>query len=440
MIHRLFNSYILYPLAERLQGRRIRTKLKQLRSTSALPLDQRLQRQRQLLARIVQVAGNDVPYYRDLFRRIGFDPSKLDRDFAYLKDLPYLTKDIIREHGRRLLNPEFPEESLHRRMTSGSTGSSLAVYYSQDALDFTAAVNLFALELAGKKRHFSEVHLASRFPERFPLRDRLKERIKCAALNRTVIFIDSLNEADLELIWHKLRRTGPYLLQGHPSTMHALALHIKRRGHSTDRVLRVFESTGEVLTDNNRQTIETTFNCRVVNRYGNAEFGVVAYETLNDPQHRLKVLDQVTHPETATTADGSQELALTGLFNTAMPLIRYRTSDLADIIRDERGIYLTNLQGRVHDLLKLGTKTYPTHYIQDVLERVGSIEQFQIEHRTDRQPLLRLVLSQPQNAPQVTQKIHAFWPEVFEIKYVTYSDLKRSGRQGKFRYLVKSPD
>ena len=440
MIHRLFNSYILYPFAERLQRRCIRPKLRQLRRSAALPFDQRLQRQRQMLAQIVQLAGDKIPYYRDLFKRLGFNPSRLARDSAYLSDLPYLTKDTIREQGRQLLNPDFPEESLHRRMTSGSTGPSLPVYYSQDALDFSAAVNLFALELAGKKRHFSEVHLASRFPQTFPLKDCLKERIKCAALNRTVIFTDSLDQEDLQLICQKLRRIRPYLLQGHPSTMHALALHLEGRGISSPQALDVFESTGEVLTNNKRHTIEAVFNCRVVNRYGNAEFGVVAYEKLNDPQHRLKIIDQVAYPETATTPDGSQELVLTGLFNPAMPLIRYRTGDLADIVRDEQGIYLTNLQGRVHDLLKLGPRTYPTHYIQDVLERVGSIEQFQIEERLGRKPLLRLVLSQPQNAPEVTQKIHTFWPETFEIECVAYADLKRSGRQHKFRYLVKSLD
>src|SRR5262249_1865628 len=161
--------------------------------------------------------------------------------------------------------------------TGGSTGPSTLIYYSQDALDWTAAVNLLVLEWAGKRRHAREVHLASRFPEAFPWKDRLKEEIKRAALNRVNIYIDSLDDHSLAPLWQQLRRARAHLVQGHPSTLYALALFLERSGCQTERIMRIFESTGEVLDNKKRQTIERVFRCRVVNRYGSAEFGVVAY-------------------------------------------------------------------------------------------------------------------------------------------------------------------
>ena len=91
-------------------------------------------------------------------------PAKLRADPSYLQQLPYLTKDIIRREGTRLLSERFSQTALHVRKTGGSTGPSALIYYSQEALDWTAAVNLLVLEWAGKKRHWKEVHLSTRFP------------------------------------------------------------------------------------------------------------------------------------------------------------------------------------------------------------------------------------------------------------------------------------
>ena len=80
---------------------------------------------------------------------------------------PYLTKDIVREQGGRLLSERFVREKLHVRKTGGSTGPTTPIYYDDEALDWSAAVNLAAREWAGKSLGMKEVHLASRFPEVF---------------------------------------------------------------------------------------------------------------------------------------------------------------------------------------------------------------------------------------------------------------------------------
>ena len=56
------------------------------------------------LAAHLERAGAEVPYYRELFRRLHFEPATLLRDLAYLQELPYLTKDIIRQQGTRLIS------------------------------------------------------------------------------------------------------------------------------------------------------------------------------------------------------------------------------------------------------------------------------------------------------------------------------------------------
>ena len=379
-----------------------------------------------------------MPYYRDLFRQIGFQPEKVVHDHRYFLDLPFLTKDIIREQGDRLLNEAIPKAEMIERKTGASTGPSTLIYYSREALDWTAAVNLFCLEGAGKTRVKKEVHLASRFPEAFPVKDRFREMVKCAALNRSNIFTDSLDDENLERIWRRLRRFKPFLLQGHPSTTYALARFVMLRGYDTSGVLQVFESTGELLDEKKRRTIEEAFKCRVINRYGNAELGIVAYEQNHDYRRWMKVMDFIAWPEISKDADGADELILTGLTNPGMPLIRYRSGDLGELVTEPDGVYLKKVTGRVHDVVRIGNRAYPTHYIQDLLDKMGGIVEFQIEQTAEVEIRLRLVLEASAPEKEIADRVSQWWGDKVGVDFVNISDLKRRGRLGKFHYLIRA--
>ena len=96
----VFTSQLLYPYAEYRIGRKILPKLETLRKEAADPFIERKVRAQERLACTLEQAGAEVPYYRDLFHAINFDPDKLRRDVGYLNELPYLTKDILREQRK----------------------------------------------------------------------------------------------------------------------------------------------------------------------------------------------------------------------------------------------------------------------------------------------------------------------------------------------------
>jgi phenylacetate-CoA ligase len=434
---RLFNAYTLYPLAEKLQHRQIRSKLRTLRSHAKRPFHERKTWQLQRLAQVLQLAAESIPYYRELFAQTNFDPSKVATEPSYLQRLPHLTKDIIRREGTRLLSERFSQTALHVRKTGGSTGPSALMYYSQEALDWTAAVNLLVLEWAGKKRHWKEAHLSTRFPGGIPFRDRLKERIKCLALNRINILTDQLDDPGLAKLWNELLRASPYLVQGHPSTMWALSRFVRKRGYDARGVLQVFESTGEVLDPMKRSFIQETLNCHVVNRYGNAEFGVIAYSPEPEEDSYLRLLDFMVWPEVEAMEDGPPELVFTGLANPAMPLIRYRTGDQGELQEDADGFLLRNLRGRVHEMVRVGDRVYPTHYFQDLLDKIGGITEFQILDRNDGRPLLRIVPDEFEPGEALSTRVAQWLGNNVDVMLVEVDGLNRVGRNGKFCHVVR---
>lgn len=431
-------AWIGYPLAEWYQGRDIRSKAATLRREMQIPFAERLVLRQKQLAESLARAGAEVPYYRDLFWQHRFDPARVAADIRHLEALPYLTKDLIREQGPRLISEKHPIQQLVPRKTGGSTGPSTIIYYSAEALDWTAAANLVGLEGAGKFPHMREVHLASRYPEAFAWKDRVKEQIKVSVLNRVNIFTDRFDAASLEQVWRRLRRLRPHLIQGHPSTLYALAVYLGEQQIDARGTIRVFESTGEVLDPKKRRKITDIFGCDVVDRFGNAEFGIVAYERLGDPEHRLPLFDGIVWPEARSHESGHQELVFTALRNDAMPLVRYRTGDLGELLTTANGFYIRNIAGRVHDLVQIGDSHYPTHYIQDLLDRIGGIDEFQVEQRSSGELVLWLVAGDTARHGAIKELIYRWWPTGIEVRFTDFGGLKREGWREKFRYVVTS--
>ncbi|HLN23257.1 MAG TPA: phenylacetate--CoA ligase family protein [Patescibacteria group bacterium] len=427
-----FKAFVLYPLSERYERRHIRDKLCLLRADMAEPFSTRRKRRLQRLAEVAGRAEMQVPYYRNLFRSLGFNPGRLAKDDRWLSELPLLTKDIVAEQGWRMLAEGARDGILHERKTGGSTGAAIPFFYSADALDWSAAAHFLAYEWTGKHRHHSEVHLSSLFPETFPWRDRLKEWCKCMAMNRTNVVTSAFSPDSLEEAWSAIRRARPALLQGHPSTLYALALHLRATGRTGGGAIGRFQSTGEVLDPRKRQTIEQVIGCPVFDFYGNAEIGVIAQQTAPQAGAGLKVLDSMVWPEISENG----EIVVTSLRNDAMPLLRYVTGDLATLEERADGFFMSAIQGRVHDLITINGVSHPTHYLQDLLDRIGGIDEFQVMERAGQPPLLQLVVPNPDLRAAHAARIAGWWGDGVEVAFVDLAGLHRVGRRNKFRYKV----
>lgn len=392
---------------------------------------------------IIRFAAKSVPYYRDLFARTRFNPDSLEKDPKYLNDIAYLTKDIIRSEGERMLRDDHASDRKHIARTGGSTGPSALIYYDQDAADWSSAVTRYSRTLIGADPMRSELHFASKFPEEFPWKDRMREHVKCWSNNRYNIFFSSFEPNELEDIWRRIKSIRPYLVHGHPSTLYQLAFHVEAQC-GNDRAFDIFESSGELLEKKQRETIARVFNCRVVDRYGLAEVGVTAYQA--DPQRSgMLVFDPFAWPEIIpveagtdeTQADGALagELVFTGLKNRMMPLIRYRPGDMGTLRETPAGFVIGDLVGRVHDVIQLAGRRIPTHYIQDVLDRIGGVKEFQIEIREGR-PVFRIVAEMGLDPQVFRTQLASWWGDAIDVEFIESNALKLQGWRSKFRHLI----
>lgn len=433
LIKGMFSKYIVYPYGEIREGRNITSKVRHLRKHYLKSNEERMRIAKQNLINTISFAKENVPYYKALLTARGFDPEKLNDDMEYLNDIPLLTKTIIREQGERMLSQPLDSCRHYERKTGGSTGESSIIFYDQEAIDYSAAVTLYVRERIGKTKIDPELHFASRFPDHKDPGWRDKEFWKCLALNRSNIFFNSLDDRSLDNIWKTLQRRRPKLIHAHSSTIYALACYVEKVG-GRDTGFEIFESSGETLQPYMLRKIEEVLNCKVVNRYGLAEAGIIAYQ-LDLNSEKMQFLESECWPE-EYKINGRNELLITTLRNKLMPLIRYSPGDEISINRDADELVIEGVIGRMHDLITVNGVPIPTHHIMDVIDhRIGNIQEFQINTSTTPNTL-RLVIEAGINPDIIKEKIEAFWPGAFSLEFVDQNNLVRVGRHGKFKHIV----
>jgi phenylacetate-CoA ligase len=127
-----------------------------------------------------------------------------------------------------------------------------------------------------------------------------------------------------------LARFGPRFMRGYPSAMYLFCRLLREQGLRLQ--LPMVISGSETLHDHERAEIEDFFGARVFNHWTHWER---AGSILECEQGRLHAQEDYGHheildPDGQPVAAGVEgELTVTSLHNRAMPLIRYRTGDIA---------------------------------------------------------------------------------------------------------------
>lgn len=423
-------SKFVFPLAEFALGRDIRSKVQRLHVEMSLPYQQRKVRQLQQLHQVLEMASNKVPYYKDLFSGIGFHADLVLKDIKYFQEIPCLTKEIIREQPMRFINTDFVGAKLGFRETNGSTGATIPIYYGQDSFDWASAVNIYTQDIIGKKEHDKEIYFNPNSGAHHTFNDKAIEFAKGLALNREVVLYENLDDDDLDKMFRAIKKSEPGLVLASPSVLYALAMYVRRNPFIRLRMNKII-CTGELLDIQKKEKIEKFLNCSVFDRYGNAEVGICAHDTLNE---KLKVIDYVVYLENELQI--GDEVLLTNLTNQVMPLIRYRAGDLGVIEEGIDGQYVNNIHGRVHDVIYLNGRTIPTTVFRDKIFNIGYVDDFQIQKSSSSGYVLQIVATQNTKHDFIKNEIHRVWGNSLEVIFTSLDQLVRIGHRRKFQYFV----
>lgn len=434
---------LVFPLQEKLKRHTTIAVHRALEASQWWSAEQIEALQLQRLQTLLATAGSEVPYYRDLFRRLGFEAGAV-RHVRDLQALPLLDKAAIRAHTEAMKHPQ--ASGLARFNTGGSSGEPLIFFIGKERVSHDVAAKWRATRWWGVDIGDPEMVVWGS-PIELGAQDRVR-RLRDAIFRTELLPAFAMNEAKLDAMIAAIRRCRPKMLFGYPSALSHIARHAQARGVAMDDLgIQVAFVTSERLYDDQRALIARCFGCRVANGYGGRDAGFIAHECPEGGMHItaedivLELIDRDGRP----VPDGEAgEIVVTHLATSEFPFIRYRTGDVA--VRDTRrcacgrGLpMLREIQGRTTDFVVAadGTVMHGLALIY-ILRDLPGLQSFKVVQHSLLQLSVQLVPG-PGFDPGCTAAIVEGFRRrlgaqvAVEVQQVQAIAAEKSG---KFRYIV----
>lgn len=267
---------------------------------------------------------------------------------------------------------------------------------------------------------------------------------------RLIFSTNHLNRSTIDAYCDALRSFAPDVLWVYPSALDSFCRLLAEtgRGVPVPRVL----SSSEMLPESVWRLAQACLGCRLLDYYGQAERVSFAYAQRAGEYFFLPGYAYVEFLPCGT--DGEQqelEIVGTALWNTAMPLVRYRTGDL---IRVPVGYGRTELNeiaygvrafpgviGRANDVLLAPDGTSLLIAINHIPRGVAHLLRLQVVQRALDHVVLRALVEPRFGAAQTAQLLanaRAKIPAEVRIDVEIAAALERTAN-GKTPFIVRSP-
>ncbi len=319
----------IYPVHEKVMGRNTFACLQELERLQWLNPAQLEEIRFRKLRELLIHARNNIPFYADRFEEAAFDPEKM-QSLEDLKIIPLLTKGEIKQNLERMTWKGCPG-GLHRYNTGGSSGEPLIFYFDKRRQSWDKAARMLTHRWWGVEVGEKELYLWGS-PVEATRQDRMKE-LRDKLTNELLISAFEISQANVGDIFGAIQRFTPETLFGYPSTIELFAQMAKKQGLDPATLgVSVFFSTAELLYDHQRKAISEQFGgIPVADCYGSREGGFVSHECREGNYHVMdpNYVVEFIKDEQPVSAGEDGEIVLTHLDAWGMPLIRYKTGDVA---------------------------------------------------------------------------------------------------------------
>lgn len=375
-----FIKNIVWPAIPSRNGATMLAMLFQLEQSQWLPPKTLRQRQMAQAGLLLQHALSTVPFYNPLLKEMN--GRKIDD--TLWNELPILERETIQSRFEDLKSQNIPADhgTTITLGSSGSTGRPITVLGTAVTACFWEA--LTAREHLWHHRDFSG-KLAG-----------IRSKIERSTTPRWGNWCQGLitgpgcglsisEDIDNQLAW--LVEENPDYLLTHPSNLSALVRRAIEREIVLPQLKQV-RTFGEMLRPDLRALCRTAWNIGLADIYSAEEVGYIA---LQCPQHEhyhiqaesllVEILDDHNRP---CMPGEIGHVVVTTLHNFAMPLIRYRLRDQAEVGEPcpcGRGLpVLRRIVGRQRNMIRLpdGRQHWPSFPGSLWREVVPALQQFQL--------------------------------------------------------------
>lgn len=329
--------------------------------------------------KITLIRANSTPYYKKIFKDIGFDPVDFN-SLDEIQNLPFTTKNDLREHYPYGFLAVPRDEIVRMHSSSGTTGRATVIFHTMGDIDRWANLVARSMYMTGARR--SDVFQNTMGYGLFT--GGLGFHYGAEKIGMMVIPSGPGNSPRQITLMREFETTAVHILPSY--ALHLLDVFEELKlDPKKDVKLRLAFIGAEPHSESMRKKIEESYDLDAYNSYGLSEMNGpgVAFECPEkngmhvwEDSFLLEVIDPNTLKPLPEGEEG--EIVFTTLTREGMPLIRYRTRDLASIYPDKCPCGRTHrrisrIKGRNDDMLIIkGVNVFPVQ-IETVLMRFPEI-------------------------------------------------------------------
>lgn len=350
------------------------------------------------LQQTVNRVYHNVEFYREKFDEIGLKPENI-KSLKDITKLPFTKKQDLRENYPFGLLAVPKEEVVRIHASSGTSGKPTVVAYTKNDIKNWSEIMARSIVAAGGQKGdlFHNAYGYGLFTGGLGVHFGAEE------LGVATIPASGGNtERQITLI-EDLQPRG---IAGTPSYVLNIAEKMVKLGKDPRKTSIKYGIFGaEPWSEEMRETLESIFDIKAVDIYGLSEVmgpgvAIECYEA----QDGLHIQDdhflvEVINPKTLEPVEEGEEgeLVFTSLTKEALPIIRYRTGDVASITKEKckcgrTTVRMSRVKGRIDDMLIIrGVNVFPSEIERALLQVRELAPHYQI-HLVKNGPLDNCVL------------------------------------------------
>lgn len=304
---------------------------KALEQTEFLPEARLARYQQGLQRRVARHAYEHVPFYRD---RLGcLFVGGAEADLTRWHEVPIVTRAEAAAHAQEMRSPELPVTygSIAETSTSGSTGVPLQIACnSLAAIAGNAALTRLARWWgADPAQSLADIRIHRKDPPQYP-EGRAQKGWSVGHPDAVTYELDLTTPVVQQLEW-LLRKKAPYWKT---SASNTLALAYAATPEETRALgVKLIFAIAETVLPRTRDIVEEKLGAPIAAIYSCEEVGIMATQCPALTGYHIvaeNAVVEILRDDGSAAAPGETgQVVVTGLYNYAMPFIRYAIGDVA---------------------------------------------------------------------------------------------------------------
>jgi phenylacetate-CoA ligase len=358
-----------------------------------------------------------------------------------LSRIPVTTKKHIQDASQDDITSQIHDRTMCERIrTSGSSGIPLELFYDRNDFSCINMNWLRPLLAHGVKPWHRKMEITG--PHNISTKKSWYNYIGLWKTSAVSVFQSPQDWLDL------LNSSKPDILYGYSGSLKLLAQHINAHAVSHPHPRFVF-GVSDLVDQECRELISTTFSTELIDLYGSAEAGCIAWECPQCSGYHINsdtVIVEFLDLQEGHSTENLGRVVITNLHSFAMPIIRYDLGDIGALSEENpvcgRELPLMRiLEGRADSFVVLPSgKTLSPMFFFGIFKPIKGIAQWRIHQDKELNITVLIVPAQDMSSrtiQTITHRVREHTKEDISLIVKVVDDIPLD-RSGKVRAVIRS--